>query len=190
MKGFRQDAQGSRKERLKGLETELKNANMASRISQMLTQQLMQNMQNMSKDIGHVMSLINEMQYKLLAIQEVAKLDKEAMNAVANARRLKDFEEASAKEDLEQALVEGTVIDANSTVVLTSKTEGTDNGIFRSRLKLSESGVPELMQAFEGRGVGAKAIVKLNGLDHEVEILAIRQPQKTETATAATATTQ
>lgn len=105
MKGFRQEAQPSRKERLKSLEVELKNSNMASRISQMMTQQLMQNMQNMSQDLGRALSLINEMQYKLLAIQEVAKLDSEAMNTVANARRLKDLKRLLLKKTLSRVLL-------------------------------------------------------------------------------------
>lgn len=178
MKGFRQESQGSRKERLKGLEVELKNSAMASRISQMMIQQLMKNMQNMSQDLGRALGLINELQYKILAIQEVAKLDTEAMNSIANQKRLKDFEEASDKEDLEQGFTIGSVVDTDSTVILTSTTEDPDKGIFRSRIKLSEAGVPDLIKAFEGREVGAKAIVSLNGVDHTVELLGIRQPRK------------
>lgn len=61
---------------------------------------------------------------------------------------------------------------------MTSKTEDPDKGIFRSRIKLADCGVPDLIKAFEGREVGARAIVQLNGVDHEVELLAIKQPPK------------
>jgi hypothetical protein len=41
---------------------------------------------------------------------------------------------------------------------------------------LSESGVPALIQDLQGKGVGDKVTAKLNGLDHEVEVLSIRNP--------------
>jgi hypothetical protein len=176
MKGFRQQAQGSRKERLRELETEVKNLAMASRISQMMTQQLMQNLKPMHEDLARMTGLIQELQYKVLAAQKVSGLDIEALNAAANTMRLSDFEEASRNEDLSGGFVEGTVVDERSTVVLTSTTDEKDRGIFRSRLKLSECGVPDLIKAFMGREVGAKAVVQLNGLEHVVELLAIRQP--------------
>lgn len=180
MKGFRQQPQGSRKERLKSMEAELQNSQMASRISQMLLQQLMQSSKAMSDDLGRALGLINELQYKLLAVQEVAGLDVSKLNDIANGLRLKDFEEASAKEDADLGFTVGTVVDDESTVILTSTTAETDRGIFRSRIKLSESGVPDLIAAFKGREVGAKAVVKLNGVEHTVELLGIRQPAKSE----------
>jgi hypothetical protein len=176
MKGFRQQAQGSRKERLRELEVELKNLSMSSRINQMMTQQLMQNLKPMHEDLVRTTGLIQELQYKVLAAQKVAGLDIELLNAAANEMRLADFTDASDKEDARAGFTVGAVVDADSTVVLTSTTEEKDRGIFRSRLKLSECGVPDLIQAFTGREVGAKAVVQLNGLEHVVELLAIRQP--------------
>jgi hypothetical protein len=180
MKGFRQSPQDSRKERLRALEAELKNSAMAQRINQMMTQQLMQNNQNMQQDLGRALGLISELQYKLLAVQKVANLDVAALSIIADELRLKDFNEASDKEDAEQGFTVGTTVNADSTVILTSTTENEDKGIFRSKLKLADCGVPDLIKAFEGREVGAKAIVKLNGADHTVELLAIRQPPKAE----------
>jgi hypothetical protein len=176
MKGFRQQPQGNRKEKLRELEVEVKNMAMASRISQMMTQQLMQNMKAMHEDISRTMGILSELQYKILAIQKVSGLDVEQMNTVANEQRLVDFNEASDKEDAEQGFTVGDVVNESSTIILTSTTEEKDRGIFRSRLKLSECGVPDLITAFMGREVGAKAILQLNGLDHEVELLGIRQP--------------
>jgi hypothetical protein len=164
------------------LEAELKNAATAQRINQMMTQQIMQNNKGMQQDLGRALGLISELQYKILALQTVTAVDLTKVAEVADGLRLKDFNEASDKEDMEEGFTIGTVVNAESVVVLTSKTiaedgtESADKGIFRSKIKLSEAGVPDLYSAFEGREVGAKAIVKLNGLDHEVEILAIRQP--------------
>lgn len=180
MNGFRQKQQESRKERLRHMEAELKNSQMAARIGQMMTQQMMQNMQNMQKDLGAAMNLINELQYKVLAVQKLTNLDVSQLGSIADELRLNDFNTASDKEDAAENYTVGTVVDAESVVILTSKTDEPDKGIFRSKLKLSECGVPDLYRAFEGREVGAKAIVKLNNIDHEVELLAIRQPPKAE----------
>jgi hypothetical protein len=176
MKGFRQPAQLNRKEKLSAIAKELENLSMAGRINQMMTQQLMQNMKTMGEDLSRSMNLISELQYKILAIQKVANLDVEEMNIVANKQRLLDFNEASDREDKERGFTVGDKVNEQSVIILTSTTEEKDRGIFRSRLKLAECGVPDLITAFMGREVGAKAIVTLNGLEHEVELLAVRQP--------------
>jgi hypothetical protein len=176
MKGFKTQPQGGRKERLKQLDVKLTNVEMSSRISQMLVQQLMQSSKFIQEDLGRALGLLNEMQYKILAIQEATGLDVTQLNEIANTKRLKDFNEASDKEDTTQGFTVGDKVEAGSTVILTSKTEETDRGIFRSRIELAKCGVPDLINAFMGQEVGAKAIVKLNGMDHEVELLGVRNP--------------
>jgi len=186
MNGFRSQPQGSRKERLRELEVEIKNLSMSVRISQMMTQQIMQNLKPMHEDLARVTGLIQELQYKVLAAQKVSGVDVELLNAAANEMRLSDFNEASDREDKEHNFTVGDVVNEQSTIVLTSITEEKDRGIFRSRLKLSECGVPDLITALMGRQVGAKAIVKLNGLDHNVELLGIRQPTASAAADGST----
>jgi hypothetical protein len=186
--GFRQQAQPGRKERLRGLDVEVKNTAMSVRISQMMTQQLMQNMKNMQEDLGRAFGIINELQYKILAVQKVSGFDLEKMNEVANEQRLKDFNEASDKEDQEEGFTVGTLVDENSVVILTSTTAEKDRGLFRSKIKLATCGVPDLVSAFTGREVGAKALVQLNGVEHEVELLGIRQPKPNAEGPAAGAT--
>jgi hypothetical protein len=186
MKGFKQQPQPSRKDTIRTLEAEIKNMQMALRISQMMTQQMMQNQQGVQQDLGRALGLINELQYKILAVQNLTGLDVTKLGALTDELRLKDFNEASDKEDIADGFTIGTTVQEDSTVILTSKTiaqdgkESTDGGIFRSRIKLAEAGVPDLIKAFTGREVGARAIVKLNGQDHEVELLGIRQPPKAE----------
>lgn len=178
-KGFRQKPQGGRKERLNELEAKIANMEMASRISQMMIQQLMGNLRNMQQDLGRALGLLNETQYKILAIQEVSGLDLTKMNEIANTKRLVDFNEASDKEDLDGQFTVGSVgatVQADSTIILTSTTKETDQGIFRSRLKLADCGVPELINAFMGAEVGAKTTVALNGVEHQIELLGIRTP--------------
>lgn len=176
MKGFRQSAEVSRKERLRAMEAELKNIQMSQRISQMLLKQLMDNQQNMRQDLGHTLGLINELQYKLLAYQQVTGLDVAKLNEAANALRLKDFNEASDREDKEQGFTTADVVGEDSTIIITSTTENVDKGIFRSRIKLSECGVKDMIDGFMGRPVGAKIITQLNGDEHTIELLGIRNP--------------
>jgi hypothetical protein len=179
MKGFREPG---RKERLRSLETELKNSQASLRISQMMTQQLMQNMRNMSQDLGKAFGIINELQYKVLAMQKAANLDLGTLNELASEMRRTDFEEASAKEDEEQKMTVGDVVTEDSTIIITSTTPGTDpdSGIFRSRVKLADCGVPDLISGLAGAKVGTKITVKLNSVDHEIELLGIRQPPVAE----------
>jgi len=175
-KGFREKAEVNRKERLRAIETELKNSQMSTRISQMLLKQMMDNLQNMQQDLGRALGLINELQYKILAVQEVSGLDLTKLGDIANGLRLKDFNEASDKEDAAKGFTVGTLVEKNSTIIVTSRTEDADKGIFRSRVALAECGVKDLQDGFLGRDVGAKIITTLNGVEHEIELLAIRNP--------------
>ena len=104
MKGFRQQPQASRKERIQGMEAELKNLQYSLRISQMMTQQMVQSQQGIQQDLSAAMRLINELQYKVLAAQKVANLDTKQLSAAADELRLVDFNEASDKEDAQCGL--------------------------------------------------------------------------------------
>lgn len=183
MKGFRVPPQPSKKEAVDQLKTEIANLQMAGRISQMMTQQLMQSVKSMSDDLGATLNQLYELQYKYNALAKHLNVDENALNELANKQRLVDFEEAASKQDVKENLVSADVISSESTIVITSVAKdekGGDKGIFRSRLKLSESGVPDMISGLEGKKVGDKVAVKLNGLDHEVEVLAIRNPVEVE----------
>lgn len=187
-KGFRVPAQGSKKDQLKQLDTELKNMQMAGRISQMMVQQLMQNVKSMGDDLGNALNQLMELQYKYTAVQKHLNLDTAALDKIANEQRLKDFEEGSKKADESEGLEVADEVEQDSTITITSTAvdeQGQDRGIFRSRLKLAESGVPDLIQGLQGKKVGGRLTVKLNGLEHHVEILAIRKPAAKVEETAA-----
>lgn len=176
MKGFRQPAETSKKEQLKSFKTELSNMQMAGRISQMMIQQMMQNNKAVSEDLGRAMGLINELQYKLLAVQKVSGLNVDDLSKVADELRLKDFNEASDNEDTKDGFTAADTVSPDSTVILTS--EAADGkGIFRSRIKLADCGVPALITELAGKSVGTKVTVALNGADHTVELLGVRNPK-------------
>jgi hypothetical protein len=185
-KGFRVKP---KKDQLQELTTEMLNVQQSVRISQMLLKQMMENMQAMAKDLNRTMGQFNELQYKFLAIKENLNLDSSALDTLANVHRLRDFESAAAAADSRDKLDSSSVVEADSTIVITSAasdTSGQDKGIFRSRLKLSECGVPALIAGLTGKSIGEKVVVKLNDVDHEVELLAIRNPRKEQTQPEAT----
>jgi hypothetical protein len=179
-KGFRVPPKA---DRIAQLETEMQNLQMAGRISQMMVQQLLQNNKAIGEDLGSALNQLYELQYKYSALQKHLNLDVNALNKIANEQRLKDFEEASVKADERDGLVTAELASNDSVVTITSTAQdasGVDAGIFRSRLKLSESGSPGLISALTGKKVGDKVTVELNGLQHEVELLAIKDPKQVE----------
>jgi len=174
--GFRQPAEASRKEQLRALATELKNTQAAQRISQMMLQQMIQNNQNISYDLGKALTMISELQYKFLAVQKVANLDDSAIQAAADTLRLQDFNDTSAKEDTDKGYTVGDIVKEDSIVILTSVSAEPDKSIFRSKIGLKEANVPELTKGLLGREVGAKVVLDLGGTQHTVELLGIRYP--------------
>lgn len=182
MQGFRQQAQPTTKDKFRSFEAELKNLQMATRMTQMMLQQLLQSSKNMGEDLSKLFQIVNELQYKSIAIQRAANLDNDQLAATANELRLKDFQEASDKQDQAEGFEAIDAVEEDSTVILTSTTKTTpDAGIFRSRIKLSDSGVPDLINGLTGKPVGTKVSVKLNNTEHEVELLGIRRPKRQPT---------
>lgn len=173
----------------KSKEDKLREISIATRASQLMIQQLMQNIKAMSDDLTKAFNQIYDMQYRLLALQKHLDVDVESLNAIANEMRLRHFEEAAAKADLNEGLETADVATEDSTVIITSVAKdesGEDHGIFRSRIKLSETGVPDLISALTGKRVGDKAVVKLNGLDHEITLLSIKRSKASSSTTTTT----
>ena len=183
MKGFKQTAMPSKKEALKNIQTELKNIQMAVRINQMMTQQIIQQFQRTDKDVQNVVNILNDLQYRTLAMIELAGTSTDALDAVADKLKLKDYNEASDKEDAEKKYVVGDVVKADSIVVITSEAAG-NKGIFRSKFKLSEANAPELQGALEGKKVGDHVKLTLNGLEHDIELVGVREETVPEVTVA------
>jgi hypothetical protein len=175
-RGMKLDPQPTKAERLEDLAKKFENSQMAGRVTQMMVQQLMQNLQNVAKDLGKAFGTINELQYKVMAMQQVGNFDMDAMAKKAEEMRLNDFIEASDAEDVAGNFTIGDKVQEDSTVIITSSTSEDDAGIFRSRIRLAECGVPALINGLAGQPVGTKVQCKLNGVDHLVELLAVRNP--------------
>ena len=175
--GFKnQGDAGSKKELLKQLQVESQNNTMALRMTQMMLKRMLEDSQNMGKDLGGVLGQLTEYRYQLSALVQALGLDPANIADIANTQRLADFNTGADKADVTENLVHGDVVTEDSTVVLTSTTDDKEGEIFRSRIKLADAGVPGLLKGFLGQPVGTVVDVELNGKVHHVELLAIRNP--------------
>jgi hypothetical protein len=179
--GFRTQPQTSKKDKLRELDAYVSNLTAASRITQAMIQQLIQNSKNIGDDLNRALGMLNELQYKVLALQKFTSVSPSELNAEIETMRLKDFTDASDKEDAEKKYAVVDTVAEDSVVILTSTTASSpDRGFFRSKIKLSESGVPDLISGLVGKTVGHTLSVKLNGEDHAITLLGVRQPPQAD----------
>lgn len=173
--GFRQQKQKSAKHQIRDLATTVQNLQMAVRVLQMGLQQIGQSFQKMDADISNSIGVINDLQYRTLAMMDVGDFDKDKLEKVAAEFKLDDYNKASDKEDKARGYTTADVIKEDSIVILTSTCkEDKSRSIFRTKFKLSESGNPEAQEKLKGLKVGEKAELKLAGLTHEVTVLGVR----------------
>lgn len=183
---------GNKTKGQRALETEsgLKQLQMATRVSQMLVQQMGQSIQSMSKDMNELTARQRELQYKVLAIQELTGVNADAVTAHAESLQIKDFAEASAKEDAAAGATDAESVTEDSVVVLTTKVEA-GGGILRTRLNVAEVGFPQLKQDLLGKKVGDTFTADVNGTSHSITILGIKKlPEKVQDVGHTTQTTQ
>lgn len=171
--GFRDAAAGSKKEQLKQLQIEVKNMQMAQRISQMMHQQLINKLTALDQDMNRAMNLLNDLQYRTLATIELEAIDREELDTIADGMKLKDYNQASDNEDVQKNYSVADVVVADSICIITSEAAD-DKGIFRSKFKLSDSGLPDLQAALLGKKVGERALVKIGEIEHDIEVVGIR----------------
>ena len=163
-------------ERVMYLEKHVANLEMALRVSQTLMQQLLQQFVPMRNDLQSNVGIVNDFQYRVLALQEILKVDTQALAAISDSLKLKDWQASSDAADAREGMsATDTVADKTNTVIIASVTpdETEDKGIFRSRAKLEELN-PEFQAALLGKTVGDTAELQLNGMRHVVSLLGVR----------------
>lgn len=166
----------SRGQRFEQLEKQVKQLEMAVRIGQMLQQQMNNSLTPLQTNLRTIAPQIHDIQYRLLAAQELLGLDSDALSKKADEIRLKDYTEASDKEDLEHGYTNKEVVDTESDmVIITSSTpdEEKDRGIFRSKILVSDTG-PDLAPKFVGKKIGDTIEHVLDNTKHIIEILGVR----------------
>lgn len=185
MKGMRQTKSvKSTKQRIKELETLVSNLQMALQMSQMMTKHLTNQLSALQSDVGGVMGMSNDFQYRTLAMLELGAFDKDAVNAKAEEFKLADFTKASDKEDEKKGYVfdDHGVVTENSIVIITSSTPdlADDQGIFRSKFSMTECNTPELREKLLGSKVGDSIETEIQGVRHVIEVLGLRVKKQEE----------
>ena len=174
-KGFRNGKKPNKNQRLDEMETMLQNIQMATRVAQMGMQQMGTSLQTMEKDIGGAMGVLNDLQYRTLAMLQLMDIDKDKLEDIAEGMKLKDFTDASDKEDAEKNYTIIDTVDKESIVIIASECEEKPElAIFRSKFKLDESGNKTAMESFVGKKVGDKFDFDINGNKHIIEIIGAR----------------
>lgn len=166
------------KEDIETLKKQVENLNMATKINQMLLKQVIENMTPMQNDLKFMTGAFNDFQYRFLAAQKVLSLNVEEMIKISDQLKLEDWEKASAKDDADQGFTAVDKVEAGTDVIIiTSKTpdQADDKGIFRSKMVLSETANPALIEGLMNKSVGETLEVELNGMKHLVTLLGVRR---------------
>lgn len=162
---------------------QLEQLSMAMRLNQMMIQQLGKNNESLRNELSNATSMLNDFQYRLLAVQQLNNLDPKKLQDVADALKIDDFNKECVRKDLnDKAEIVNTIESSEDIVIVTSSTPGAefDQGILRSRIKVSETNLPELIDLLVGKSVGDKVTATLNGVSHSIEILGVRRLPKVE----------
>lgn len=185
MKGMKQGKSPSTKDRIRELEVALQNTQMALQMSQMMMKHITDQFQVIQTDLGSTMGMVNDFQYRTLAMIDLGKFSKDELDAKAEEFKLNDFTSASEKEDAEKGYTndDAGVIEEDSIVLITSTTPGLaeDRGIFRSKFPMSECFTPDLREKLLGAKVGDVIEGDVQGTAHKITILGLRKaPAKVE----------
>lgn len=164
-------------EDIDALKKQVENLTMALRINQALLQQVLPSVQAMGQDLKNTTAMMNDFQYRFLALQKLLNVDVAKMGEEADALKLFDWDKASDADDEEKGLVSVPKVESpQDIVIITSTIEGkSEGGIFRSKMVLAETGNQALIDALNGAEVGAKVSVDLAGDTHNITLLGIRR---------------
>jgi len=174
--GFRQPPAPSKKVAMQQMVQMVENLQMAIRILQMSMQQLAQSYQRMDSDVANMFGVLNDLQYRTLAMMELYSVDKEKLNEIATALKTRDYNTASDKEDKDKGYEVVDAVEPTSVLTVTSECpEDPTAAIFRSKFKLDESGNAEAIAALPGKKAGDKVELNIRGKKHIIEILAVRK---------------
>lgn len=189
-KGFRNAAKPTKVEELTqtvdALSALVKSTAQSLQMTQQFFSSFAQKVSRLEQDLAMALGALNDLQYRSAAIIKVNGLEN-TIDAISDELKLADYNLQAAEADLKEGLVEGTVVGAESTVVVTSVADDPKKSIFRSRFKLSETGNPAMSDKFLGLKVGDTVSMPVSGMNHTFTVLAIREAKPVEAA-AETAT--
>ena len=178
MNGFRSAAAAPKKDKFKELDVAIKNCEMATRLTQMMVKQLLEQTQNNRLDIDNTMGMLNDFQYRTLAMLELSGIPKDTIDKRADELKLKDYNLASDKEDAVKGYLDDSngVVGEDSVVTITSSTNGDeDRGIFRSKFPMSECLTPSIKEKIMGLKVGESFEEQIKNDLHKITIVALKK---------------
>lgn len=164
-------------ERFELLETKVAQLETAQRFIQMLLQQIGNSIQPLSNDLKELANQQLVLQYKVLAIRELGGWSVATVDSVAESLQVKDFSDLSDKEDVEKNYTITDVVAEDSCVILTTTTPADQaaKGILRSKVLVSEVGIPDLKTVLIGKVVGDCFDCTINNVNHSITLLGIRK---------------
>lgn len=181
LNGKKQQKAKTTKQEIQELKVTIQNSEMATRISQMMLKQVLDQFQGLRRDVDNTMGILNDFQYRTQAMLELGNFDIGELNIRAEEFKLKDYMTASNAEDLAKnyTLNPDGIVDEKSVVIITSTTNGDeDKGIFRSKFKMEECQTDTLREQLLGKSVGDVFTEEINGDTHEITLLGLRSQQE------------
>ena len=179
MKGLKLGKQTSPKDRIKELEVSLQNTQMALQVSQMMIKHITDQFKAVQTDLTNTMGMLNDFQYRTLAMLEVGNFNRDDIEKKAEALKLVDFDKASAKEDAANNYLDDAsgVVSENSVITITSSTPDLveDQGIFRSKFPMSECFTPALREKLLGLKLNDIVEADVGGVKHRITVLSIKK---------------
>lgn len=176
--GSRQPKELKGKQKIRELETSLANIEMATRISQMMLKQVLEQFKSLRLDVDNTMGVLNDFQYRTQAMMKLGNFDISELNKLAEEFKLKDYMSASDGEDLIKGYAndDAGVVGEDSVVIITSATNGDeDKGIFRSKFAMAECKTESLRASLLGKTVGDTFEEQINGDTHKITIVGLRK---------------
>lgn len=164
--------------RIEALEKELTNVTMALRVNQALVKQLLEQIRPMQEDLTRFYGALNDNQYRLSALVDISNTDKKLLSEKTDEFKLKDWQEASDKDDESRGLETVQTVSSLEDIVIISSTtpdEEEDKGIFRSKTALKDISNNDITEGFLNKSVGATVETQINGSRHVVELIGVKR---------------
>lgn len=176
--GFKQNKGPTTKEKIQTLEVELKNLSQAFQIQQMMMKHVSNQLQGIDADIKNSFGMLNDFQYRTLAMIELANYSADELESKAEEIKLKHFNQASDEEDQKKNYVldNDSEVNEDSIVTITSTCkENSESSIFRSKFPMSECLTPNIREKLLGLKRGEEVEVDIYGNTHVIQLLSIRK---------------
>jgi hypothetical protein len=163
-------------DRVEALEKTLENFAMVQQVTNAVIKRLLSDSERYDKELTTSLNMLNEIQYRTLAMIDVAGLSNDKLNESAEALRVKDFEDMSKKDDEDNSLIDSDVVTDESVVTITSTAVDASKSIFRSKFFVEGIKGNELHEKVMGAKLGDEIKVNIDGVEHTVKILAVKKP--------------